>query len=482
MTHKIEQPQSQVLAGIARADITPNVGIYHRMWGAALHDRSTGVHRPLVATVLVLAPRTTAHESKPPMICIALDHCLLWPREMQSFLDRVSQQASVERQHLQVFFSHTHGAGLMGLERATLPGGEMIGPYLEHMADVVSELVLQAIDSLSLVSITYGTGRCSLATNRDFFDHERNSFVCGFNPDKGADDTVLVGQIVNEQGQSIGTLVNYACHPTTLAWDNTLISPDYVGSMREVVEQATGVPCFFIQGASGDVGPRRGFVGNTAIADQNGRQLGYAVLSTLESMLPAGTSFEYAGAVVSGATIGTWKTSPLDAARVDVAQLWRQEVCEVELGFRNDLPRKRELEEALEHWQSAEQAALAAGDPTKARDARAMAERATRRLTRVQHLPESQSIIYRARITRLGDAIWIPLDGEHYNVLQTSLRQRFPAHALIIGTLVNGSTVWYLPDAPAYGKGLYQEEASVLSQGSLEKLITALIATIARIA
>ena len=76
----------------------------------------------------------------------------------------------------------------------------------------------------------------------------------------------------------LGTLVNYACHPTTLAWENTLISPDYVGAMREVVEQHTGAPCLFLQGASGDLGPREGFVGDTAVADRNGRQLGFAAL------------------------------------------------------------------------------------------------------------------------------------------------------------------------------------------------------------
>ena len=74
----------------------------------------------------------------------------------------------------------------------------------------------------------------------------------------------------------------------------------------------------------------------------------------------------------------------------------------------------------------------------------------------------------------MGDAIWVSLNGEHYNILQTALRKRFPKLTLIIGTIANGSDVWYLPDAESYGKGLYQEEASILSQGSLEKLIAAL--------
>ena len=51
---RLETPQGRCLAGAARCNITPPVGIYHRMWGAATHDRSTGIHRPLTATVLYL--------------------------------------------------------------------------------------------------------------------------------------------------------------------------------------------------------------------------------------------------------------------------------------------------------------------------------------------------------------------------------------------------------------------------------------------
>ena len=41
--------------GIARADITPPVGVYSRCWGAAAHDTADSIHRPLQLTVLVLS-------------------------------------------------------------------------------------------------------------------------------------------------------------------------------------------------------------------------------------------------------------------------------------------------------------------------------------------------------------------------------------------------------------------------------------------
>jgi hypothetical protein len=116
-------------------------------------------------------------------------------------------------------------------------------------------------------------------------------------------------------GKMLASIVNYACHPTTLAWENTLISPDYIGAMRELVERDTGAPCLFLQGASGELGPREGFVGDTAVADRNGRELGYAALSALTALPAAGTTFVYAGPVVSGATLGSWKHQSIDRDR-----------------------------------------------------------------------------------------------------------------------------------------------------------------------
>jgi hypothetical protein len=107
-----------------------------------------------------------------------------------------------------------------------------------------------------------------------------------------------------------------------------------------------------------------------------------------------------------------------------------------------------------------------------------MIERAVRRLNRVGHLPPGDTYPYPLIARRIGDAIWLALDGEHYHVLQRTLREQFPATPIVVGTLANGSSVWYLPAASAYGKGLYQQEASILAQGSLETLIDALSNTI----
>ena len=473
MTVTVDFPQSRCLAGVAQVDVTPPGGIYHRMWGAAKHDTATGIHRPLIATVLRLAPHD---ENSAGVIFVAMDHCLLWGKEMDSFLDSVSDQTSVERDSILVCFSHTHAAGLMGLERTELPGGEMIPPYLDELAAKVAGAICEAGSAMTSGHFSFATGRCDLAHNRDFYDDQAGHFVCGFNPDGEVDDSVLVARVTDEAtGQTRATIVNYACHPTTLAWDNTLISPDYVGTLREVVEAATDAPVFFIQGASGDVGPRDGFTGDVEVADRNGRQLGYAGLAAAESLpvTPAGSAgakMAYTGAVISGATIGTWQTQAVDEERTVALSTWRYREATVELDYREDLLRRQDLERDKAHWQAEEQKAREAGDQAAAADARAMVERMTRRLVRVRDIPDGDRYPFRIRLWLMGDVVWVMLEGEHYNVLQRRLRKRFPGRAIVVATLANGSRCWYLPDEISYGKGLYQEDASILAKGSLEKL------------
>ena len=97
--HSETAPQAVCKFAISCGDITPPVGMYHRMWGAATHDRSEGIHRPLRATVALFAPlvdnssapnASVQNEASPgaaasakPQILVGLDHCLLGAEEMR---------------------------------------------------------------------------------------------------------------------------------------------------------------------------------------------------------------------------------------------------------------------------------------------------------------------------------------------------------------------------------------------------------------
>jgi hypothetical protein len=468
----VDTHQSLCRFGIARCDITPPVGIYHRMWGAATHDRATGVHRPLTATAMVFQPFDSSRAPDEEIIVVAVDHCLLWAKEMDALLQSVATAAQVRQDQLLVLFSHTHAAGLMGLERVELPGGDLIPAYLDTLASRIAEIVCEARSVVQPVTITYCVGRCDMAAHRDFWDEASRQYVCGFNPCGPADDTVIVARVTDlGNDKLVATVVNYACHPTTLAWENTLISPDYPGAMRETVERATGAPCVFIQGASGDIGARDGQQGDPRVADRNGRQLGYAALESIESLPPPGTRFEYAGPVVSGATLGTWSHVPLDAEARDAHARWMIRRWTLELDYRPDLPTLEQARAELARWETDERTAHDRGDSLKARDCRAMAERMTRVINRLVNLPPGRSFPLPITLYKIGDAVWLAVEGEHYNLLQRAIRERFAGVPIVVATLANGSRPTYLPTAETYGKGIYQESIALLAAGSLEKLI-----------
>ena len=252
----------------------------------------------------------------------------------------------------------------------------------------------------------------------------------------------------------------------TLAWENTLISPDFVGAMREVIEQHTSAPCLFLQGASGDLGPREGFVGDVTVADRNGRQLGFAALAGIESLAPPQTRFRYTGAIVSGPTLGLWSH---DATKVAPAWKWR--TFTVDLPYRHDLPTVETTQADLGRWEAEEAKARERGDLDRASICRAHVERQIRQLSRLGALPPGRVYPFRVVLGRAGSTLWVLVPGELYQVFQTALRVRHPESAVIVTTLTNDWQPGYLPTTESYGHGIYQETIAVLAPGSLEMLI-----------
>ena len=465
----VNNPTSHLRFGLARVDITPPVGIYHPLWGAARHHQATGVHRPLYGEVMVFEPFDDQRTEAPGFIRAQLDLPGLVKSQHEALRQAISEASSRPTEQIIISYSHSHAAGWFVPDRFALPGGDLIEPYLADVGVKLQDACRRAIENCQPVVMTYGTGCCSMAANRDYWDADRNLYACGYNPEVAADDTVTVVRVTDLQGDLVTVFVNYACHPTTLAWENTLISPDYVGAMRETVEAATGALCVFTLGACGDLGPREGFVGDTAVADRNGRQLGYAALSALEALDPPATDFHYRGPVISGATLGLWAPQEFSDERLTQTRIFNGQLNTLDLACKPK-PDGAVLAQELADWQREIAAADARGDKLAARDATAKAERVRRWLGRLQDIPDSGTLPFEYAVFRIGDAIWITCGGEPYNAIVADLRRRFPSVTLIFSPV---SGVWeaaYLLPEDRYGLGLYQEEPSILMPGCLETL------------
>jgi hypothetical protein len=432
--------------GIARADITPSVGIPARNWGAGRQDVARSIHRPLTLTAITLRPATGGQ----PLVLVEAD--LGGWKSLQlfrSFSDRLQQELSVESAKLIFALSHTHSAPILMDAEDSLPGSGLHREWMRALFESVVCTVRQALNHEFEGTVDWQTGHCGLANNRDLPDPEpsRQRIVCGYNPDGDSDDVLLVGRVADKTGRIRATLVNYACHPTTLAWENDAISPDYVGAMRETFQQATNAPALFLQGNSGELAPRYQYVGDTAVADQHGRELAFAALATLNSMEPPGTQLSYAGAVESGAPLAVWKHEPNEAS-----QELRAMSTSVALPIKN--------------WPSAEELE---SQRCKCTD-QALKERLRRKLNIRLSLGDASTFELPVHVWRIGDAVLVGSCCEAYSVLQRELRRRFPDKMIVCMNLINGS-IGYLPPAELYDQDVYAVWQTPFDRGSYERLL-----------
>lgn len=448
---KVRYGHTRCAFGVATRDVTPPAGIYARTWGAATHDVADGIHRPFEATAAVFAP--TAGDG-PTLALVAVD--IGWfqhPADERALRASVMRRTGLDEAALLVNMSHTHAGPNVNSQLHDKPGSELIQPYLDLLAEQIGEAVAEAQAAISPAWVTYGTGRCALATNRDLWDAGAGRFACGYNPDVEADDTLLVARVTGDAGELRATLFNYACHPTTLAWQNRLLSPDFVGAAREVLERAYGVPALFLQGASGDLAPRDDYVGDPEIADRNGRQLGHAAAAAVEGMPPPGTRFAYTGITASGANLGTWEYEPCDEEQRGSSERLEARLTHVEL-------RRKEALGVVD--------SLSSATP----DAHQEREKALRRHFLDLELGDSPVHRMPLWVWRLGDALLVAVPNECYSAFQVDLRRRFSGTPLLVLNMTNG-TLGYLPPRETYGSGRYQEQQSPYAPGCLEQLTEA---------
>lgn len=448
---RVRTPRTRASIGIARRDITPPTGIRAKNWGPADWERSEGAHRPFELTALAVIGG-----DRRPRLLLAVDGTW-WRRVADEHRVRgaILGALGLDPDQLMISLSHTHAGAVLCAADAHLPGGELIPGYLDMLATRGAEAGREALQTAAPGLIEWTTGRCGLAADREL-DLDGRALV-GFNPTTVADDTVTIGR-VSVDGVVRATLVNYACHPTTLAWQNREVSPDYVGALREVVETATAAPCLFVQGASGELAPREQYTGDTAVADRHGRSLGHSVLAALDSLPEPGDDLTLTGVVESGAPLAIWAGHPTEGGGGAAGSL-----TSVELPLRA-LPT---LDELAEEWKDI--------------DGRSREERLGRARNLRDGYIDGPSVQHPLWAWRLGDAVIIGHPGEAYSRLQTTVRARFPGTPIVVMNLTNGPGFVYLPTREAYERGAYQAWQTPLAPGALELLEEHVCAAVAEL-
>lgn len=419
-----------------------------RNWGFGDCDLSTGVHTPLSLTALALdSPGTSGQPGPDVSLVITAD--LGWWRtreDERQVRDAVLDATGLEEDRVLLHLTHTHAGPSICREDSGLAGGDLVPGYLDSLAASAADAAMRAIDDLQPADLVWGTGQHSLAAVRDLL-HDGQALL-GFDPGQTPDQTLLVGRASRADGTVCAIIVNYACHPTTLGHANSQLSPDFVGPMRSVVEAQTHAPCLFLQGASGELGPRQQYSAELDLADRHGASLGHAVLGVLLTMPTPGTELVLDDVIQSGAPLAIWEPSPA-VWNTTATRAFREVPVRVK-----SLPSIEELES---DW--------AGIDP------RSRAERLRRAIRLRRTYTDMDRPVHPLWVWRFGQTVFVAHPGEAYSALQSTLRARFTSVTIVVMNLTNGPGWVYLPPEGAYREDRYQAWQTVLEPGALERLI-----------
>ncbi|MEX2534593.1 MAG: neutral/alkaline non-lysosomal ceramidase N-terminal domain-containing protein [Trueperaceae bacterium] len=450
---------SQALrAGVGRAVINPPLGVVHAGWGAATHVHATGFHMDLYATVLVLRSDDGA------LVFCDLDLCLI-PNEVDKRVrEAVAAAAGVDVNAVRLSMSHTHGGP--EVQRSYASGaGSLAEAYLENLVHLVAGAAKQANDHLEPAVLTFGSGQANFAINRRQKLPE-GRVVTGCNPEGFADHSLPLLRIDSAAGGPLACMWGYAMHPTILGPENTLMSPDYPGVARSILEELTGATSLFLQGSAGNQGPGPGgFTGDLHAAERIGSALGCEASKVYLSSEDLGVA-EFDRVWESGAPLGKWKYG---ASHRKPAVL----------GVRNRLamlpvkPAPSLSESTRESQELREKLVDLREDGAPAGEIESLTWRTKRAEMRVRHAREYEGLTEKGievQAFRVGETAFVAMPLEPFAEIGMRIKERSPFRLTHVSGYSNG---WYgyLPTSESYLDGGYEVDTTPFQEGADEVMV-----------
>ena len=253
-------------AGAARVDITPSGNCL--MGGFAGRDHGCeGIHDNLYVTALALS----RHRKK--LVIIGVDILALNNEQMEKIWMLADKRLNLRRDQLFINCSHTHAGPEVRptFNYETCAPGQVGKPDPVYIDELLENIILsadKALKSLKAADVTWGIGVTFIGINRrapdkSIYSQQATGYENFPNPAKEIDRTCPVILIKDKKGKPISLVFSASCHPTTMRYDNYLISAEFPGVTRRILEKdLDGAPSLFLQGIAGDVKPHQVVVGN----------------------------------------------------------------------------------------------------------------------------------------------------------------------------------------------------------------------------
>ncbi|MEW5977346.1 MAG: neutral/alkaline non-lysosomal ceramidase N-terminal domain-containing protein [Acidobacteriota bacterium] len=449
---------SSLFAGVGRSDITPAPGTPQGGWGAQTHQRGLGADMPLYATALVLSDGNIS-------VAVIDADAIGFDREWtERILAAVTQHTGIPRTHIRFSCTHTHSGPNTFRLRTITEGLDLILAYLDGLPGRIAGAVWQAQQNLKPVRCSAGGGCCEINVNRRLrLDDGR--VVIGNNWEGPVDHTVRVVRLDQLDGNPLATLMHYACHPTTMAWQCQWATPDYPGVARQVVEEQTGSTCLFLQGATGDIGPREGFTGDLSVYRRSGRILGLeaAKVATAMEVVPRGERM--VEIIQSGASIVVYGREPLQGEAPVLGLLSKK----LQLPLARFRP-VSELEAEAEAARYEFDRLAKSGSDQEIRMARSRATQSGMRAEIAKTHEGKTHLEWELLGIRLGSVALVSVPGEPFIQINQQIVEQSPFEQTLFSGYSNGG-FGYLPVRRAYAVGGYEVEISPFSADAAEMVV-----------
>lgn len=447
-----------LLAGTGRCDITPAPGTPQGGWGAQTHERGTCADMPLFVTALALQQGETR------ILILDADSIGFDAEWTAKILQAVANLSDIPESHIRFSASHTHsGPNTFRLKNIS-DGLDMAVAYLEGLPQRIAGAAWQALQSLEPVRAGAAKGGCRINRNRRVVT-PAGECVVGVNEEVAADHMLHVLRFDRADGSTVASIVHYACHPTTVGWQCERFTPDFPGPMRQIVEQQMGGRCLFLQGAAGDLGPRRGFTGDLSIYRQLGKELGLAAASLATTIDTQPQTARFVSVMPSGANIAQYEYDAVAAASPKCRILSRA----LQLPLR-DFPAKEKLTAEFETLRREARRLKEAGDKDAARRVQAQATQMGWRLENAKLYSGQRDAPWPMQIIRIGHAALVSIAGEPFSSIAQRIREASPLAFTLVSGYSNGG-FGYIPDRQAYAVGGYEVEATPFSPDAADTVV-----------
>ena len=405
----------QLCAGVARATVTPAVGI--DMQGFAGRGPATGVHDDLYVTALVLA----SGESKAAIV--AADLIGFSAEFTAAVREEVERRTGIPAASVALCASHTHyGPTTTAYDKEPTADARA---YVENLRHLIAGAIQEAAEDMKPVRVGVARGQCNIGINR----RERKpdgTIVLGKNPTGPIDRELIVVRLETADGEPLAALVSFAVHGVCQSSQTRTISADFVASMRGVVEPALGAKTLYLQGACGNINPIL-MEASFDPAHRLGTTLGGAVLVAYDqAQTRDATTVATASSELEFPTL-TYESE--DKAREAVEKI---------RGELDGLKAQNAAENSIA-W------------------AERRLERATAALASLETGTRLEPVIGEVMSMRFGDVALAMGPGEIFNQIGVAIEQQSPiADTMFVG--YSNGAIGYMPVPEAYPHGGYEVE------------------------